>query len=241
MAKRHGTRTWLVAAVLLGTVTVTGCAGGSSGDPEQGGPSASPEASAPAGGESSVAPAQGVTPAEADSADTYELTQTYTDPDELFTVKYPKDWTAEQSNGYLELKSPDGKVTGSVASTKARPPKGDWFTRPAHPLIGLETPMSEQVNGKVYTYSSYVPAPARGDGGGDSVMWGLTESDNKGIVRLTNGGDKAALLAEFHYAPVNEGNKPLSQSKGVELVNQINQTDEAGTVDAILKSVRAGA
>ena len=63
MAKRHGTRTWLVAAVLLGTVTVTGCAGGPSGDPEQGGSSANPEAVEPAGGESSVAPAQGVTPA----------------------------------------------------------------------------------------------------------------------------------------------------------------------------------
>ncbi|WHF21151.1 hypothetical protein QJS66_12890 [Kocuria rhizophila] len=36
-------------------------------------------------------------------------------PDKLFTVKYPRDWTAEQSNGYLELKSPDGKVAGSVA------------------------------------------------------------------------------------------------------------------------------
>ena len=75
-------------------------------------------------------------------------------------------------------------------------------------------------------------------GRSDAVLWDLTTSENKGIVPLPR-GSKADLWAEFRYAPVNEGNKPLSQSKGVELVNEINQTDEAGTVDAILKSVRA--
>ena len=239
MAKRIHSRTWLAAAAVLGAVAVTGCAGGPSPEP-QGTTATSSPASAGGSTESALPQAQGVTPAEANSADTYELTQLYTDPDKLFTVKYPKDWTAQQNRGYLELTSPNGKVTGTVASTKARPPKGDWFTRPSHPLIGYETPLGEQLKTKVYTYASYIAAPSRKDTG-DSVLWGLTESDNKGIVHLKNKGNPADLWAEFHYGPVNEGNRPLSQRKGMELVNEINQTDDAGTVDAILKSVRAGA
>ena len=58
------------------------------------------------------------------------------------------------------------------------------------------------------------------------------------IDRIDFDEEEIQLHANINPA---EGNKPLSQSKGVELVNQINQTDEAGTVDAILKSVRAGA
>ncbi|WP_240625098.1 hypothetical protein [Kocuria tytonicola] len=243
MAKRTLPRALPAAAALFGLLAVTGCSGDSPDAPAAGGATASAEAGAPptgAGGTASSAPGaqNGVTPAEANSADVYELTQTYTDPDKLFTVQYPKDWAAAVDQGYLELTSPDGKVKGTVASTKARPPKGDWFTRPKHPLIGHETPLGEQLGTKVFTYASYVPAPPRGERS-DSVLWGLTPADNKGIVHL-KGGDKGDLWAEFHYSPVNEGNRPLSQSKGVELVNEINQTDDAGTVDAILKSVRAG-
>ena len=243
MAKRTLHRALPAAAVLAGLLAVTGCSGGSPDAPSAGGTSASAapgEGQSGAGGTASSAPGaqNGVTPAEANSADVYELTQTYTDPDRLFTVKYPKDWAATVDQGYLELTSPDGKVKGTVASTKTRPPKGDWFTRPKHPLLGHETPLGEQLGTKVFTYASYVPAPPRGERS-DSVLWGLTPADNKGIVHL-KGGDKGDLWAEFHYSPVNEGNRPLSQSKGVELVNEINQTDEAGTVDAILKPVRAG-
>ncbi|MFI3891099.1 hypothetical protein OG312_05080 [Kocuria rhizophila] len=236
----------LAAAALIGTVAISGCAGGPSSGPDRGGAAASADGaaqgSAPATGATSSDPAEladGVTPAEANTADVYELTKTYTDPDKLFTVKYPENWTAQQNRGYLELTSPDGKVTGTVASTKARPPKGGWFTRPTHPLIGHETELGKQLNTKVFTYSTYVAAPQRKDRE-DAVLWGLTESDDKGIVHLKSGKGRADLWAEFYYGPVNEGNRPLSQAKGVELVNEINQTDDAGTVDAILKSVRSG-
>ena len=243
MAKRTLHRSLPAAAALIGLLAVTGCSGGSPDAPSAGGTSTSAapgEGQSGGGGTASSATGaqNGVTPAEANSADVYELTQTYTDPDRLFTVKYPKNWAAQENRGYLELTSPDGKVEGTVASTKARPPKGDWFTRPKHPLIGHETPLGEQLGTKVFTYASYMPAPPRGERS-DSVLWGLTPADNKGIVPLKD-GSRADLWAEFHYSPVNEGNRPLSQSKGVELVNEINQTDDAGTVDAILKSVRAG-
>ncbi|MDO4918984.1 hypothetical protein [Kocuria sp.] len=250
MAKRTLTRTWLTAATLLGAVAVTGCSGGTSSEPapatsaspgmQQGSAADTASEGAPSGGTTSASSgeaSQGATAAS--SAEVYELTKTYTDPDGLFTVKYPKDWKAQENRGYLELSSPDGRVTGTVASTKTHPPKGDWFTRPVHPLIGPETPLGEQLDTSVFTYSTYLPAPPKSDQP-DAVLWGLTESDNKGIVRLPGGRGRADMWAEFRYSPVNEGNPPLSQSRGVELVNEINGTDDAGAVDAILQSVRHG-
>ncbi|WP_186313856.1 hypothetical protein [Kocuria marina] len=260
MAKTTSPRTWLTTLALIGAFAVTGCgsgndsgasndaAGATQGSTPQGGEQTSTDSSGtqPQSGDSPSGEAQSGTPQagasatpDADhSADVYELTETYTDPAKLFTVKYPKSWKVQKDNGYLELTSPDGKVQGKVASTKVRPPKGDWFTRPTHPLIGEETGLSKQVGTQVFTYSTYVPAPPRSERS-DSILWGLTESGGQGIVSLPGGDKRDELWAEFYYAPVNEGNRPLSQSQGVKLVNQINETDEAGTVDAILKSIRA--
>ena len=153
MAKHTVHRALPAAAALIGILAVTGCSGGTSDAPARGGATVSATPGEERSGTGTTAPsapaAHGeVTPAEANSADTYELTQTYTDPDKLFTVKYPKDWTAQQNRGYLELTSPNGKVTGTVASTKARPPKGDWFTRPSHPLIGHETRRRHRTSGR---------------------------------------------------------------------------------------------
>lgn len=245
----------MTTLALVGAFAVTGC--GSSNDSGPGNDAAgATQGSTPQGGEQTSTDASGTQPQTGDSpsgeaqsgasatpdadhsADVYELTETYTDPAKLFTVKYPKSWKVQKDNGYLELTSPDGKVQGKVASTKVRPPKGDWFTRPAHPLIGEETGLSKQVGTQVFTYSTYVPTPPHSERS-DSVLWGLTESDSQGIVSLPGGDKRDELWAEFYYAPVNKGNRPLSQSQGVKLVNQINETDEAGTVDAILKSIRA--
>lgn len=255
MAKTTSPRTWLTTLALVGAFAVTGCgsgndsgasndaAGATQGSTPQGGEQTSTDSSGtqPQSGDSPSGEAQSgasATPDADHSADVYELTETYTDPAKLFTVKYPKSWKVQKDNGYLELTSPDGKVQGKVASTKVRPPKGDWFTRPTHPLIGEETGLSKPVGTQVFTYSTYVPAPPRSERS-DSILWGLTESGSQGIVSLPGGDKRDELWAEFYYAPVNEGNRPLSQSQGVKLVNQINETDEAGTVDAILKSIRA--
>ena len=255
MAKTTSPRTWLTTLALVGAFAVTGCgsgndsdasndaAGATQGSTPQGGTQAGTDSSSTppqSGDQQSAAPqaGAGATPGADNSADVYELTETYTDPAKLFTVKYPKSWKVQKDNGYLELTSPDGKVQGKVASTKVRPPKGDWFTRPTHPLIGEETGLSKQVGAQVFTYSTYVPAPPRSERS-DSILWGLTESGSEGIVSLPGGDKRDELWAEFYYTPVNEGNRPLSQSQGVKLVNQINETDEAGTVDAILKSIRS--
>ena len=234
MAKTTSPRTWLTTLALVGAFAVTGCgsgndsgasndaAGATQGSTPQGGEQTSTDSSGtqPQSGDSPSGEAQSgasATPDADHSADVYELTETYTDPAKLFTVKYPKSWKVQKDNGYLELTSPDGKVQGKVASTKVRPPKGDWFTRPTHPLIGEETGLSKQVGTQVFTYSTYVPAPPRSERS-DSILWGLTESGSQGIVSLPGGDKRDELWAEFYYAPVNEGNRPLSQSQGVKLV-----------------------
>lgn len=255
-------KTWVAGCALIGAFAVTGCGGAApsagdppsvSGDAQGASPSGSggdaAASSNPSGAASSEATSteasqpgatQTGTTASPDSSEaTYELTKTYTDPDGLFTVKYPESWKAQENRGYLELSNPDGKVKGNVASTATRAPRGEWFTRPIHPLIGDETELSKQLREKVSTYSTYVPAPPRSDKA-DSVLWGLTEGDKRGIVSIPGGGKRNELWAEFYYSPVNEGHRPLPQREGVELVNQINQTEDAGTVDAILKSIRVG-
>ena len=254
-------KTWVAGCALIGAFAVTGCGGATpsagdspsaSGDAQEASPSGSGEAAAsssPSDTPSSEAnsteaaqpgAAQTDAAASPDSSEaTYELTKTYRDPDGLFTVKYPDSWKAQENRGYLELTSPDGKVKGNVTSTATRAPHGDWFTRPTHPLLGDETGLSKQLHEKVTTYSTYVPAPPRSDKA-DSVLWGLTEGDKRGIVSIPGGGKRSELWAEFYYSPVNEGHRPLPQREGVELVNQINQTEDAGTVDAILKSIRVG-
>lgn len=251
MANTTRTKTWLAACALIGAFAVTGCGGGTPSAENSGAASQSSTGSqgsqqpSPAGSEGGAAASSA--PGSSDGATTsaspesneatYELTETYKNPDGLFTVKYPKSWKATTDRGYLELESPDGKVTGAVAPTATRSPGGGWFTRPTHPLVGDETGLSKQLGQRVSTYSTYLPAPPRSDKE-DSVLWGLTESDNRGIVSLPKGGKKNDLWVEFYYSPVNEGNRPLPQREGVELVHKINQTDDAGTVDAILKSIR---
>ena len=253
MANKTSVKTWLTGCALIGAFAVTGCggttpAGGDSPSVSAGTQEASPSgsnggaaaSSSPSGAASSETAQPGAaqtgTTASPDSSEaTYELTKTYTDPDGRFTVKYPETWKAQENRGYLELTSPNGKVKGTVGSTAAHAPDNGWFTRPVHPLVGDETGLSKQLHERVTTYSSYLPAPKRSHKE-DSVIWGLTESNNRGLVALPGGGGKRnELWAEF---AVNEGNRPLPQHKGVELVNEINQTDEAGAVDAILKSIR---
>lgn len=238
MAQRKA-RNWAITLGISTTIALTGCS------------TSTPASTASETQQTTALDASGTTPSAASSTahsgtaqpaatgaeqTTGALTETYTAPDESYSVKYPSSWKATTDKGYLELTSPDGTVTGHVSATGTYAPGEEWFTdrhldhKNSYPAERL----TELLGTTVSLYSGFKAGDSPEQ---DVVAHGLTQVNASGMVGLGKTNSKEELWASFEQTGVNTTGKALTDAEAAEATEKAVTSENGATTQAILKSV----